>query len=248
MTAHLTVFQRDLARRLRSQGKSLRDIAKEIGCSHSGVDVMLRGQPRPVRADAWTPRKGALCANEREDISHGISRGDSMSQIARSLGRSPSTVTREIKANGGRDSYRIWPAHLKAQNSTKRPKASKLAYPALRSQVTSWLEELWSPEEIANRHRVDFLDNEVMQVAHETVYKTLYVQGRGELRRELARCLRSGKTQRTTRGQIKRSGPISDMVMISSRPAEADDRAVPGHWEGDLIIGKGGKSAVGTLA
>ena len=79
MTAHLTVFQGDLARRLRSQGKSLRDIAKEIGCSHSGVDVMLRGQSRPVKADVWTPRKGALCANEREDISHGISRGDSMS-------------------------------------------------------------------------------------------------------------------------------------------------------------------------
>ena len=114
--------------------------------------------------------------------------------------------------------------------------------------MTSWLEELWSPEEIANRLRVDFLDNEVMQVSHETIYKTLYVQGRGELRRELARCLRSGKTQRTTRGQVKRRGPISDMVMISSRPAEADDRAVPEHWEGDLIIGKGGKSAVGTLA
>ena len=122
MTAHLTVFQRDLARRLRSQGKSLRDIAKEIGCYHSGVDVMLRGQPRPVKADVWTPRNGALCANEREDISHGISRGDSMSQIARSLGRSPSTVTREIRANGGRDSCRIWPAHVKAQNNTKRPK------------------------------------------------------------------------------------------------------------------------------
>ena len=106
--------------------------------------------------------------------------------------------------------------------------------------MTSWLEELWSPEEIANRLRVDFLDNEVMQVSHETIYKTLYVQGRGELRRELARCLRSGKTQRTTRGQVERRGPISDMVMISSRPAEADDRAVPGHWEGDLIIGKGG--------
>ncbi len=113
-----------------------------------------------------------------------------MSQIARSLGRFPSTVTREIKANGGRDSYRIWPAHLIAQNSTKRPKASKLAYTALRSQVTSWLEELWSSEEIANRLRVDFLDNVVMQVSHETIYKTLYVQGRGELRRELARCLR----------------------------------------------------------
>lgn len=247
MTAHLTVFQRDLARRLRSQGKSLREISREIGCSHSGIDVMLRGQPRPVKADLWTPRKGALTAHEREEISRELSRGISMSQIARTLKRSPSTITREVGGNGGRRSYRIWPAHLKAQGNTKRPKAAKLTNPALRAQVTSWLEELWSPEEIAHRLVADFPDNEVMRVSHETIYKTLYVQGRGELRRELARCLRSGKTQRTPRGQIKRSGPVANMVMISERPAEAEDRAVPGHWEGDLIIGKGGKSAVGTL-
>lgn len=98
-----------------------------------------------------------------------------------------------------------------------------------------------------HRLRMDFSDAEEMSVSHETIYKSLYVQGRGELRRELARCLRSGRTQRKPQGQIKRSGPIADMVMISERPGEADDRAVPGHWEGDLIIGKGGKSAVGTL-
>ena len=170
-----------------------------------------------------------------------------MSQIARYLVRSPSTVTREVKANGGRDSYRIWPAHLNAQSNTKRPKASKLADPALRAKVTSWLEKLWSPEEISNRLQVDFPGNEVMSVSHETIYKALYVQGRGEPRRELARCLRSGRTQRKPQGSGKRSGPIANMVMISERPAEVDDRAVPGHLEGDLIIGKGGKSAVGTL-
>lgn len=247
MTAHLTTFQRALARRLRAKGMSLRDIAKEIGCSHSGIDVMLRGQARDAKPITWVPRKGALTAEEREEISHGICRGDSMSQIARFLGKAPSTVTREVKANGGRNSYRIWPAHLQAQNNSKRPKVSKLANPALRAKVTSWLEELWSPEEISNRLRVDFPGNEVMSVSHETIYKALYVQGRGELRRELARCLRSGRTQRKPQGSAKRSGPIANMVMISERPPEADDRAVPGHWEGDLIIGKSGASAVGTL-
>lgn len=247
MTAHLTAFQRDLARRLRSQGKSLREIAGEIGCSHSGIDVMLRGQSRDAKPDTWVPRRGALTADEREEISRGLSRGFTMSQIARYLDRSPSTVTREVKANGGRDSYRIWPAHLNAQTKTKRPKVSKLANPALGAKVTSWLEELWSPEEISNRLRVDFPGNGVMSVGHATICKALYVQGRGDLRRELARCLRSGRTQRKPQGSGKRSGPIANMVMISERPAEVDDRAVPGHWEGDLIVGKGGKSAVGTL-
>lgn len=247
MTAHLTTFQRDLARRLRSQGKSFRQIAKEIGCSNSGVDVMLRGQQRDAKPDTWIPRKGGLTANEREEISHGLARGSSMSQIARSIDKAPSTVTRQVKANAGRDSYRIWPAHMRAQACTKRPKASKLTNLALCAKVTSWLEKLWSPEEIANRLQMQYPNNEVMNVSHETIYKTLYVQGRGELRRELARCLRSGRTQRKPQGQVKRSGPITNMVMISERPAEVEDRAVPGHWEGDLIIGKGSKSAVGTL-
>lgn len=137
MTAHLTIFQRYLVRRLRSQGKSLIDIANEVGCSHSGIDVVLRGQGRDARPDIWIPRNGALTAKDREEISHGIFCGDSLSQIARSLGKAPSTVTREVKANGGRDSYRIWPAHLKARNNTKRPKASKLDNLALRAKVTS---------------------------------------------------------------------------------------------------------------
>ncbi len=247
MTAHLTVFQRNLARRLHSKGRSLREIAAEIGCSHSGIDVMLRGQSRGPKPDIWIPRKGALTALEREEISIGISQGFSLSEIARSLQRSPSTITREVNVNGGRDSYRIWPAHLRAQAATKRPKSSKLSNPVLSAKVTSWLKKLWSPEEIANRLKLEFSDSEVMRVSHETIYKALYVQGRGELRRELARCLRSQRTHRKPQGQIKSTGPIADMVMISERPQEAEDRAVPGHWEGDLIIGKGGKSAVGTL-
>lgn len=114
MTAHLTVFQRDLARRLRATGMSFRDIAKEVGCSHSGVDVVLREQSRAAKPDTWTPRDGRLQASDREEILLGLQRSESMSVIARALGRSPSTVTREVKANGGPDAYRVSPAHILA--------------------------------------------------------------------------------------------------------------------------------------
>ncbi|WP_245195277.1 IS30 family transposase, partial [Kocuria subflava] len=108
-------------------------------------------------------------------------------------------------------------------------------------------EQLWSPDEIAVRLRLDHADDPQMRVSHETIYQSLFVQGRGELRRELARCLRSGRTARKPRGAIEGRGRIPGMVMLSQRPAEADDRAVPGHWEGDLILGQGSRSAVGTL-
>ncbi len=191
-----------------------------------GIDVMLRGQSREAKPDAWTPQLGHLTASERAEILLGLDRSKSMSAIARSIGRSPSTVTREVKLNGGRGSYGVWPAHLRAQARTKRPKPSKLANTVLCAKVTSWLEAFWSPQEISNRLRADFPDNKVTRVSHETIYQSLFVQGRGELRRELARCLRSGRTKRKPQGSAKR---ISNMVMIAERPAEADDRAVPGH-------------------
>jgi IS30 family transposase len=114
-------------------------------------------------------------------------------------------------------------------------------------KVTSWLEEFWSPDEISRRLRREFPDDPTMRISHETIYQSLYVQGRGELRRELARCLRSGRAKRRSQGHTEEWRKIANKVMISERPAEVADRAVPGHWEGDLIIGAGGKSAVGTL-
>lgn len=247
MTAHLTVQQRALAHRLRAKGMSLRGIAKEIGCGHSGVDVMLRGQIRVARPITWTPRQGRLTVDEREEILLGLHRGESLTRIAKQLGRSPSTVTREVKVNGGRECYRIWPAHIRAHECTKRPKLSKLSNEALCAKVTIWLESLWSPEEIAHRLRKDFPHDPTMQISPETIYQSLFVQGRGELRRELTRCLRSGRTKRRPQGQANHPGSVANKVMISERPSEANDRAVPGHWEGDLIIGTRGTSAVGTL-
>ena len=157
-----------------------------------------------------------------------------------------STVSREVAANGGRDSYRAWQAHLDAGARARRPKAPKWARGQLAAQVTRWLEEWWSPEEIASRLRLEFPDDPMMWVSHETIYQSLFVQGRGELRRELHRCLRTGRAQRRPRSRLERRGHIPGMVNISDRPAEVADRAVPGHWEGDLIIGQNHGSAVGT--
>jgi len=122
----------------------------------------------------------------------------------------------------------------------------KLAAGPLCEQVTTWLEGFWSPEQIARRLRLEFPDDPMMWVSHETIYQSLFVQGRGELRRELARCLRSGRVRRRT-AHVRPAGVLPDMVTIAERPAEVDDRAVPGHWEGDLICGSLNRSAVGTL-
>jgi IS30 family transposase len=246
MAAHLTKEQRTLARRLRARGMTQTAIAKNIGCSQHNISVLLRGQKLPGRPDTWIPRAGRLTMSEREEILVGLSRGESMRSIARALGRAPSTVTREVKANGDED-YRVWPAHVRARDCAKRPKRGKLSDPVLCAKVTTWLEEFWSPQEIARRLKRDFPGDVTMNVSHETIYQSLFVQGRGELRRELARCLRSGRASRRGQGREEKRGKIPDMVMIADRPAEIEDRAVPGHWEGDLILGANGRSAVGTL-
>ena len=203
---------------------------------------------RPVRPDGWVPGPGRLTLADREEITLGLHAGESFTVIAARLGKAVSTVSREVAANGGRGGYRAWRAHQRAREQARRPKTPKLACPQLAAQVTGWLERMVvAAVQISRRLRIEFPGDPMMWVSHETIYQALYVQGRGELRRELARCLRTGRAKRRPRGRGENTGRIKDMVMISERPAEADDRAVPGHWEGDLIIGKDCRSAVGTL-
>jgi len=248
MAAWLTVEQRQLARRLRKEGWSHRRIAAQVGCSHEAVRVVLRRKRvRRWRPEDWSPGPGRLSLAEREEISVGVGRGETFSTIAGRLGRAVSSVSREVAANGGRDGYRAWRAHRRAHERARRPKTPRLADGRLAGQVTQWLKQWWSPEEISRRLRIEFPDDPMMWVSHETIYQSLFVQGRGELRRELTRCLRSGRTQRRPKGRGEYRGQLPGMVMISERPAEVDDRAVPGHWEGDLLVGRHGRTAVGTL-
>src|SRR5215469_14337504 len=248
MRPHLTVEQRRLALRLKGRGLSLREIGPQVGCSHQGVALIVRfASRRPVRGHGWVPGPGRLTLADREEITVGLHDGESFTVIAARLAVAVSTVSREVAANGGRGGYRAWRAHQRARQQARRPKTPKLACSQLAAQVTAWLAEWWSPQQISRRLRIEFPGDPMMSVSHETIYQALYVQGRGELRRELARCLRTGRAKRRARGRGGRTSYIKDMVMISERPAEADDRAVPGHWEGDLLIGKDCKSAVGTL-
>jgi transposase, IS30 family len=197
---HMTIEQKQMARRLKAKGLTLKAIARDLNCSLPLVTASVYVQrPESGLPDRWTPAPGRLSAEEREEILLGLARGESMSVIARSLGRAPSTVTREVAANGGPLHYGAWKAHCRAEGASRRPKPAKLAHPPLVRRVTTWLEELWSPQEIAERLRLDFPDDPMMQVSHETIYQSLFVQGRGELRCELARCLRSGARPVVTR-------------------------------------------------
>lgn len=248
MALHMTYEQKQMIRRLAAKGLTVREIAREMNFTPNGVHVtIVNKQVRPGRDDEWTPRPGRLRADEREDIWLGLRLGESMSAIARRLGRRASTITREVAKNGGAENYGPWHAHCRARRSVRRTRAPKLSHEALKAQVTAWLEEFWSPQEIAARLRLEFPDDSMMWVSHETIYKSLFVQGRGELRRELTRCLRTGRKRRRPHGSAKSWGHVHYMVMISERPPEVEDRAVPGHWEGDLISGALNKSAVGTL-
>jgi IS30 family transposase len=194
-----------------------------------------------------------LGPDERELIGLRLAAGVSQAEIARELGRHRSTVSREVRRNRAigwypRPGYRPRLAQWKAEQRARRPKLSKLAAdPLLRDQVQVRLEQYLSPRQISSQLRRDFPDDERMRVSHETIYRSLFVQGRGELRRELTRCLRTGRALRRPRARTKTGANLRDIVLISERPAEAADRAVPGHWEGDLVLGKNGRSAIGTL-
>jgi IS30 family transposase len=197
-------------------------------------------------------RPNALSPEEREEIRVGIEAGECDAAIARRLGRHRGTIWREIGANGGRGAYRAHQAQQRADEAARRPKVPWTEdKPELWAEVQALLRtKKWAPEPIAARLRRDHPDEPEWWVSHEAIYRAIFIQAKGELRKELASCLRSGRARRRPQGRVrggKGHGPVSNMVNISERPAEAADRAVPGHWEGDLIKGAGNHSAVATL-
>jgi transposase, IS30 family len=228
-------------------GERRADIAQAIGCSEVTLWRIF---------DDWkTKRRRVGSAGfrlgfaEREQISRGLAAGKSLRAIARELGRAPSTISREVGGAGGRRGYRALGAHRRALRCAERPKPGKLSRsPRLRAAVEHGLLEGWSPEQISARLRVDHHADEAMRVSHETIYQSLYIQSRGELRRQLTENLRTKRTRRRPRGRsLGARGQIKGMVPISERPPQVQDRAVPGHWEGDLLVGAYGRSFIATL-
>jgi IS30 family transposase len=268
-----------------ARGVTSEEAAVEAGVSPAvGVRWFREGGGMPTVTQA--PLSGRyLSFAEREEITVLRAQGCGVREIARQLGRSPSTVSRELRRNAGtrtgRLTYRASTAQWHADRRAERPKPAKLVVnPELRRYVQDrlsgaverpdgaavagpevrWVRrrhgrrkdrrwaKSWSPEQISHRLRLDFPDDEQMRVSHEAIYQSLYVQGRGALRRELTACLRTGRALRVPRARVRGRGKhfVTGDILISERPAEAADRAVPGHWEGDLIIGLD-SSAIGTL-
>ena len=235
---------------MREAGVPVKRIARHLGRQNVSLRKFIAdaGGKRP------TPRQRSelrLSLQEREEISRGLAAGDSIRAIAEALGRSPSTVCREVNVNGGRKKYRALVSDRAACRRALRPKRAKLAEcRRLRRVVERKLEARWSPEQISAWLASEYPDSPEMQVSHETIYQSLFVQSRGALRRELHSCLRTGRAMRRPKTYVKGNrigaGKIKNMVMISERPAEVKDRAVPGHWEGDLIFGKK-MTSIGTL-
>src|SRR5450756_401881 len=223
---NLTNGERMEIRRRIAAGEAPDRVAAAVGRRRETVfEVLVAAGRLALRRISRSPLR--LSPAEREEISRGLLAGESLRSIARRLGRAPSTVSREVCANGGRRRYRAWRAELARDRRARRPRTAKLARnPRLRRVVEELHAVRWSPQQI---------------------YQSLFVQGRGALRRELAACLRTGRARRRPRGRHRPGGLIRDMALISERPAEIEDRAVPGRWEGDLLVGWNNKSAIGTL-
>src|SRR5271170_4911450 len=234
---------------MREAGVPVKRIARHLGRQNSSLRRFTadHGGRRPTARERSELR---LSLVEREEISRGLAAGWSIRSIAEELGRSPSTVCREVNTNGGRTKYRALVADRAACRRALRPKRAKLAQcRRLRGVVERKLEAKWSPQQISAWLALEYSDHPEMQVSHETIYQSLFVQSRGALRKELHSCLRTGRAMRRAKAYTKGGvgqGKIRNMVMISERPAEVNDRAVPGHWEGDLIFGKK-MTSIGTL-
>ena len=233
---------------LLAEGAPFWRLRQEVPRSRHAIRRAVLSMQRPAQPERCrSPLRLSLA--EREEISRGVAAGESLRLIARRLGRSPSTVSREVKANGDRRSYRACRADRAALRRARRPKPCKLVRcERLRKAVEAQLALSWSPQQISGWLVRAFPDDPEMRVSHETIYQSLFVQSRGALRKELTRYLRSGRVRRRGPAQHVRNGQgaIPGLVHISERPAEADDRAVPGHWEGDLICGQG-RGVVATL-
>ena len=243
----LTREERLEVRRLISSGSSFGEAAEAVRCSTNTIQRLLSSVGGlPARGTNRSELR--LSLSEREEISLGLRSDESLRSISRRLRRAPSTISREVKGNGGRGRYRAVRADEAAYRNAARPKLAKLRRSRrLRTRVESMLNKLWSPQQISARLRAENPDDPELRVSHETIYQSLFVQSRGALRKELSACLRSKRTRRRPHGRKDPGGYIRDMVLISDRPAEIEDRAIPGHWEGDLILGARGQSAIATL-
>jgi len=231
------------------KGESLNAIGRHFSRSHSSIQNIL-SQTGGIRPPERRRSRLALTLAEREEISRGVVAGRSIRSIALSLGRAPSTVSRELCRNGGHRGYRANQADLAAWDRAHRPKTCKLVENrALARIVERKLQKLWAPRQIAGWLKRTYPDDENFQVSHETIYKSLFIQARGALKKELLVHLRKTRAMRRSRHKTLKGeglGQITDTVSIRERPAEVEDRAVPGHWEGDLVFGSN-NSQIATL-
>jgi IS30 family transposase len=231
------------------KGESLHQIAQLFDRHHSSIQPIL-AETGGIRPTQRRRSSLALTLAEREEISRAVVAGHSLRSIATRLGRAPSTISREIKRNGEREGYRASQADQLAWDRSRRPKVSKLVENrTLAHTVASKLQLQWSPEQIAGWLKCTYPGNEDYQVSHETIYRSLFIQARGALKKELLEHLRRTRAMRRSRHHTLKTGThgrISDAVSISERPAAVEDRAIPGHWEGDLLFGSG-NSQIATL-
>ena len=246
---HYTESQKALMWDRWQRGESLHKIARLFDRHHSSVRQIL-AETGGIRPAARHRAGCALSLTEREEISRGLVAGESTRAIASRLHRAPSTVSREIRRNGGSSRYRASHADQRAWDSAQRPKVCKLVrHRVLARLVAGKLQRQWSPEQIAGWLKHTYPGDEDRQVSHETIYRSLFIQARGALKKELLEHLRRPRAMRRSRHYTQKTddhGQISDAVSIRERPAEVEDRAVPGHWEGDLLFG-GRNSQIATL-